>query len=590
LVSLLRTVLLGALGLAVPLRAGEAVKNPDTYVYATLSDANSMDPAWDYDSVSNAIVGNMYENLFMFDGPSTEKLIPLLATRVPSKENGLISPDGLTYRIPIRQGVKFHDGSLMSTDDVRYSILRFLLQDRASGPSGLLLEPLLGYASTRDAKGVLNKRAFHDAVRAVEVERDELILKLPRPYAPLLTILASWAPVVSKRWAIRHDDWHGTEATWTKFNNPNKETSPFFSGEMGTGAFKLERWDRKLKEAVLTRHDGYWRTPAKLKRVVVKAVPEFGTRKLMLLAGDADSIQADRSQISQLQGLPGVDVIDDLPVLAMDPILFFSFAINPAGNPFIGSGKLDGEGIPPDFFADINIRRGVAYSIDYAGLIRDVYRGKGTQATGCIPKGMAGYNPAQPTFRLDPAKAAENFKRARDGRVWERGFKFTLTYNAGKSAHQILCQMLKKNLESLNPKFHVEVRPMDWPAFLDAANTSKMPLPIMTWSVDYPDPHDFAYPLMHSKGTYPFVQKYSDSEADRIIEEALRETKLPRRKELYARLLEIEHEDVPHLVIVDQARFRTQRSWVKGWYHNPILPDAPYGGYFYPLSKSAAGP
>jgi peptide/nickel transport system substrate-binding protein len=585
----MRALILSALASAVPLRAGEAVKNPDTYVFATLADANSLDPAWDYDSVSNTIVGNVYENLFMFDGASTEKLIPMLATRVPSRANGLISADGLTYRIPIRPGVKFHDGSLMTAEDARYSILRFLLQDRASGPSSLLLEPLLGYESTRDAKGNLNDRAFRDAARAVTVDRDALVLRLPRPFAPLLTILAAWAPVTSKRWAASHGDWDGTEATWARYNNPNKETSPFFEREMGTGAFKLERWDRKLKEAVLARHDGYWRTPAKLARVVVKAVPEFGTRKLMLQAGDADSISADRSQLSQLRGLPGVDLIDDLPVLAMDPILFFSFAINAAGNPFIGSGKLDGEGIPPDFFADADVRKGVAYSVDYAGLIRDVFRGKGTQATGCVPKGMFGYNAAQPTFQLDVAKAADYFKRARGGLVWEKGFRFSLTYNVGKTSHQILCAMLKKNLESLNPRFHVDVRPMDWPAFLDAANSGKMPVPITTWSVDYPDPHDFAYPLMHSQGTFPSVQKYRDPEADRIVDEALRETRLERRKELYARLLEIEHEDVPHLVIVDQVKFRTQRSWLRGWYHNPILPDAPYGGYFYPLYKQAKG-
>jgi peptide/nickel transport system substrate-binding protein len=582
---MLSRALLISLALAAPSRAADEVKNPDTYVLATLADANSLDPAWVYDSVSAAIVENLYENLFAFEGGSTEKLIPLLAKRVPTKENGLISADGLTYRIPIRSGVKFHDGTLMTTDDVRYSILRFMLQDRASGPSGLLLEPLLGYESTRDAKGVLNRQAFHDAVRAVEVDRDFLVLKLPRPFAPLLSILASWAPVVSKRWAVRNDDWHGTEGTWEKFNNPSKETSPFFAGEMGTGPFKLERWDRKLREAVLVRHEGYWRVPAKLKRVVVKAVPEFGTRRLMLLAGDADVIAADRSQISQLQGQPGVDVIDDLPALALDPILFFSYAINPTANPFIGSGKLDGEGIPPDFFADINIRRGVAYSMDYAGLIADVYRGKGTQATGCIPKGMAGHNPDQPPYKLDRAKAIENFKRSHDGRVWEKGFRFTLTYNAGKTAHQILCSMLKKNIESLNPKFRVDVRPMDWPAFLDAANSGRMPLPIMTWSADYPDPHDFAYPLMHSRGVFPSVQKFADSEADRVVEEALRETDMPKRVKLYARLQEIEHEDVPHLVLVDQARFRTQRSWVKGWVHSPI--HSPEGGFFYPLYKAA---
>ena len=199
-------VLLLALAPASPARASEAVKNPDTYVYAALSDANSLDPAWSYDSVSNTVVANVYEFLFDYDGTSTEKIVPQLATQVPTKENGLISADGLTYRIPIRQGVKFHDGTTMTVEDVRYSLLRFLLQDRAAGPSGMLLEPLLGYESTRDAKGILNKLSFRDAARAVEADRNFIVLKLPRPFSPLVSVLAGWAPVVSKHWAIAHGD------------------------------------------------------------------------------------------------------------------------------------------------------------------------------------------------------------------------------------------------------------------------------------------------------------------------------------------------------------------------------------------------
>jgi peptide/nickel transport system substrate-binding protein len=570
-------------------RADDAVKNPDTYVHLTVSDADSMDPAWAYDTVSSLIQGNVYENLFFFEGTSTEKLVPFLASKVPTKENGLISADGLTYRIPIRTGVRFHDGSVMTPEDVRYSILRFLLQDRSSGPSALLLEPLLGYTSTRDEKGALNPAAFRDATRAVSLDGGTLVLKLPHPFAPLLSVLASWCPVVSKSWAVKHGDWDGTEATWARFNNPSKESSPFFEKVMGTGPFALERWDRKAKEFVLTRHDGYWRAPAKLKRVLIKDVPEFGTRKLMLQAGDADSIQEDRSQFTQLHDLPGVTLFDDLPILSMDPMIFFNFKINVVGNPYVGSGRLDGAGIPSDFFADKEVRRGIAYALDYAGYIKDVFRGKGTQATGCVPKSLPGYSASQPTYRLDLEEAKKHFQKAFGGQVWEKGFHFTLTYGVGRSAHQILCQMLKRNLESLNPKFQVDVRPMDWPAFLDASRSGKLPLPVMRWGGDYPDPHDFAFPLMHSKGTYPSLQHYSNPEADRLIEAAIRETRMARRKELYRRLIALEHDDLPHLVVIDQAVFHTQRSWVRGWRYNPIYPDAPYGGYFYPLSKSATG-
>jgi len=567
--------------------AAEPVKNPDTYVHLTVADADSMDPAWAYDTVSSLIQGNVYETLFFYEGASTEKLIPFLAAKVPTKANGLISADGLTYRIPIRQGVRFHDGSIMKAEDVRYSLLRFMLQDRSSGPSALLLEPLLGYSSTRDDKGVLKPGAYRDAARAVSLDGQTLVLRLPHPFAPLLAVLASWSPILSKSWAVEHGDWDGTEATWARFNNPSKETSPFFEKEMGTGPFALEHWDRKSKEFALTRFDGYWRAPAKLKRVIVKAVTEFATRKLMLQAGDADSIQEDRSQFSQLASIPGVTITDDLPVLSVDPMLFFNFKINVVGNPYVGSGRLDGAGIPPDFFADKDVRLGVAYALDYAGYVRDVYRGKGTQATGCIPKSLPGFSGKQPTYELDIEEAKKHFQKAFGGQVWDKGFRFTLTYNGGRSAHQILCQMLKRNIESLNPKFQVDIRPVDWPAFLDASNSGKLPLPVMRWGGDYPDPHDFAFPLMHSQGTFPLTQKYANPEADRLIDEALKETRMEKRKELYRRLVAIEHDDLPHLVVVDQVAYHTQRSWVGGWRYNPIYPDAPYGGYFYPLFKRA---
>ncbi len=254
-----------------------SVKNPDTYTYVTISEADSLDPAWSYDTASHMLSLNIYEPLFWFDGESTADLVPLIATKVPSRKNGLISKDGRTYTIPIRKGVKFHDGSEMTPEDVRYSIMRFMLLDRAAGPSSLLMEPLLGYPSTRDEKGKLNENAYKDAARAVKVKGGNIVLTLPKPYAPILSILASWAPVMPRKWGAKNGAWDGSEATWKKFNNPDKQSSPFHEASNGTGAFKLDRWDRKTKESVLVRNDGYWREPAKLKRVVVKALKEFGT-------------------------------------------------------------------------------------------------------------------------------------------------------------------------------------------------------------------------------------------------------------------------------------------------------------------------
>src|SRR5437879_2573042 len=47
-----------------------------TYVELTISDADSMDPAWAYETASNEVIRNVYEPLFAFDGVSTMKLVP----------------------------------------------------------------------------------------------------------------------------------------------------------------------------------------------------------------------------------------------------------------------------------------------------------------------------------------------------------------------------------------------------------------------------------------------------------------------------------------------------------------------------------
>jgi peptide/nickel transport system substrate-binding protein len=562
-----------------------AIKNPDTYTYLTISDADSLDPAYSYDTASHMVALNVYEPLFQFEKTSTEKLIPLVADKVPTVANGGISPDGKTYTIGIRKGMKFHDGTPVTPEDVKYSILRFILQDRSAGPSSLLLEPLLGYPTTRDDKDKIKPEVWADANRAVSLNGDKLVLRLPRPYAPILTILASWAPVLSKKWATANGDWDGTEATWQKYNNPQKQTSPFFEKAMGSGPFKLERWDRKTKEFILTRFDDYWRGKAKLKNVVIKGVNEFGTRKLMLQAGDADAIYADRPLLSQLSGLPGVQIIDDLPTVEMNPVVFFTYQINNVGNSFLGSGKLDGNGIPADFFSDKDVRKGFAYAFDYKGFIQDVFRGKGTQATGAIPKSLPGHDPNGKKYQLDLKKAEEHFKKAWGGKVWENGFKFTIAFNSGNLPRQTVCQIIKRHVEQINPKFKIDVRAVEWPTFLDAYKASKLPIFVMGWNADYPDPHNFAFPLLHSKGDYPHTQKFKNAEFDKIIEAANGETNLAKRKQLYAKLIALAHEETPQLYIIDAVRYRTQRDWVKGWYHNPIFPDSPYGSYFYSISK-----
>src|SRR5579864_8332913 len=194
--------------------AGAPVKNPDTFIELQVTDITSLDPALAYDIYSyEPIWPNVYETLIMYAGSSLDRFEPMLSTRVPTLQNGGISQDGLTYTFPIRQGVRFHDGSTMTADDVVYSVRRFLLQDQAGGPAWLLLSPLLGVDSTRDAQGKIQV-TWDQVQKAVSAQGNTVVFHLKKPFAPFLTIMAAWGAVMPRKWAAAHGDWDGQAGTW----------------------------------------------------------------------------------------------------------------------------------------------------------------------------------------------------------------------------------------------------------------------------------------------------------------------------------------------------------------------------------------
>ncbi len=559
------------------------VKNPDTLIVADIGTVDSLDPAWAYDTASGARIFNIYETLITFKGGSTDEFVPLLATKVPTVENGLISPDGLTYTFPIRKGVKFHNGEPLTPEDVEYSFERAMVQDRDGGPVWMLYEPLLGIHGSRDGNGNIIID-FEDIDRAVEVEGGSVVFHLKQPYPPFLAILANtWGSIVNKKFCVENGDWPGTADTWKEYNNPEPGKETLHGIACGTGPFKLERWEPGV-ETVIVRFDDYWREPARLKRVMWKVVDEWTTRKLMFLAGDADIIYVPHAYVQELEGVKGINVAKNLPTLALSAA-FFNFDINPEGNADIGSGKLDGEGIPPDFFADKDVRLGFAYSFDWETYLRDVFHNEALKPVGPIPEGIAYRNPDQETYYFDPAKAKAHFKKAWDGKVWEKGFKFTLLYNSGNTQREIAARIFEENVEALNPKFQIEVRPVDWSAYLKELVNRRLTLFIIGWLPDYADPHNFVHPFMHSQGDFSSFQSYSNPIVDELINRGIRTVDPEKRRSIYYQLQWIYHEDVPSVPLYQELVRHYERDWVHGWYYNPIYPNGEIQGYLYPIYK-----
>ena len=571
-----------ALLLAATPRLARAAPAPaDTFAYDIVGDVNTLDPHWQYDSVSHTVAWQAYETLIFYRGTSIKDFDPLIASVVPTRENGLVTADGLRYTFPIRKGVRFHDGSLLTPADVKYSLLRFLLMDRAGGGSGLLLEPILGLQSTRDGQGRLRNGVFEAADGAVRIEGQAVVIELEGPFAPFLQIVAAFCPIVSKSWIVAHGGWDGTAAQLPKLNNIPKESSPLYDRINGTGPFTLESWDRKEKRLALVRFDKYWRGAARLKRLVFKTVDDAAARRERLASGEADATMLERQFAPQFETLPGVTVEDELPLLEVNNAFVFNQRIDPAANPDIGSGKLDGGGIPPDFFADADLRRAFAQAFDYEGYIREGCRGKAQKARGPIPAGVSGYDESMHVPAFHPSRAAELFQSAWKGRVWQQGFKLAVAYEQGRGDRRLACEILKRGVETLNPKFKIECRAVLFSTWLGRFVQGKYPLVCARWALDYPDPHNAVQPFLDSQGYFAKATGYSNVRADRLIREAAVELEPDHRNALYRELQALAAIDLPAFFTVDTYGLRVYRSNVRDWAYNPMLDY----GYFYPVYK-----
>ncbi len=214
-------------------------KDPTTFVAATFGEPELIDPTLTYETAGGQIIQQTYDTLIFYNRENAVEFVPMLATEVPSVENGGISADGMTYTFKIRPGVKFHDGTDMTPSDVAYSFQRGILQGGTSSPQFLLTEPVLGAGVFDIAEVVDPTGALDDdpaALAAVDAATLEAACKkvtdaivaddaagtvtftLANPWGPFLaTIANSWGSVQSKAWVASKGGWDGDCATWQNF-------------------------------------------------------------------------------------------------------------------------------------------------------------------------------------------------------------------------------------------------------------------------------------------------------------------------------------------------------------------------------------
>jgi peptide/nickel transport system substrate-binding protein len=568
-------------------------------VYATIGEPYCLDPAVENVGEGVGLLLNIYETLVWYDGPRTDVLIPVLATEVPSVENGLISSDGLAYTLHVTPGVTFHDGTMLTAEDVVYSIQRVLRIHSTGGPSWMLEQVLTDYVSyflgstVADYTAASNNAPWITAlleplgadhtiteadVQAVSeasvVKADDMtvIFRLTHAFPAFVSELASGAcSIVSRDYVEAHGGVvNGEESAWMNMHT------------CGTGPYEFVTWDLGVSIS-LKRFAGYHGTPPSLVDVTVAYVNDVNTRLMMLEDGTADSIYLPSSYEYMVAGNPDVMVIKGYPTFDMD-FAAFNFHIDSTS-----LNSTYGGTITDDFFTDLHMRKAFAHLVDYANLIQQ-RNGNAMQSNGPIPKGMLGYDPTVPVYTYDLAVAQAELELAKNPATgnswWVDGFAIPLFFNAGNIYRQAFCEGMKTALESLGTQFTIIVVPLDWPTYVHwiFSSPSIMPMLVGGWGPDYADPDDYATPLLDSTyGYYMTFSGYANPAIDALVREAAAELDPAIRISLYSQLSWLAHDDVPYLWLTQALSFQVMRSWVAGYYYNPMH----YGLYYPALSKVA---
>lgn len=409
---------------AAPTRGGN-------FVMALSSDVATLDPAHaGYDFASWSMTIAVYSALVDYDQG--------LNLKGDLASSWTVSPDGMTYTFHLRPGVKFSDGTPLTSDDVRYTIER-ILDPKTASEGSWVFQNVVG--ADKFASGT----ASHvSGVQTLDPSTVTIELTAPEPY--FLNLLAMpYGRVV-------------------KASQVQKFASTFSNHPLGSGPFMLQEWTAGQK-LVLGRNANYY-DPTR---------PYLDSVTVLLNQNDQTRIlEFERGQLS----------ISDIPSAA-----YVQITTDPKYKPYLVTSK-----DPDTYFIGMKtnqhpfdnalVRQALNYAVNKKRLVQ-LLNGRGVVSHGVIPPSMAGYDPHRRGYQYDPSKARTLLAQA----GFPNGFSTELwTINDETSTRVV--QSVANDLSAVGVK--ADIRAVDSSTFYSVVgDAKKVPMFLTFWWQDFPDPYDF---------------------------------------------------------------------------------------------------
>ena len=512
-----------AAALAALLSATALSAHAQTLRWAAQNDILTLDPHSQNHATTNAILMHAYEGLTRY-GPAYQ-VEPALATKWT-----YLSPTQV--RFDLRKGVKFHDGTAFTADDVVFSFTRIR---QPQGTMGIYVTGI-------------------SEIKKIDDHTVDFIMSAPNPL--LLRNIIDFR-ILSKAWAEKN-------RTTNTQDYKAKEENFASRNVMGTGSYKITGWQPEQRITMAINADWWDKHSGNVREVIYTPIKSDPTRVAALLSGDVDMLTDLPTQdVARLRGDSKLKIVDGPEVRT----IYLA--------PDVGSAELkysDVKGKNP--LADKRVRQALSMAIDREAIRRNIMRGLSIPAGLMVAPGVNGHTPELDTAtKLD----VEGAKKLLAEAGYPNGFE--LRFNTPNNRYvndEEIAQAIVAMWARVGVKTTLAAENMA--TFIQKVQNFDSSMYLLGWGVATYDAQYSLQSLIRSRtsgadGNFNF-SRISDKEVDRLVDAMKTETDVAKRNGMIRDALVRTRDEVLTIPLHHQMRPWAMKAGVSTVHRSDDRPEA----------------
>lgn len=495
--------------------------NQSALVFGSGGQPANLEPGNIEDGNSLYAQHQIYDRL-IDSAPGKTDLVPALATEWNTPD------DGKTWRLTLREGVKFHDGTDFNAEAVRFNVNRWWDPKdpngfRSAGKSYAIWSSLFG-----GYKG--DENSLMQAVNVIDSKTIEFVLK--EPFAAFPAAISSGYFGIASPTAVKQ--------AGARYGTPG-------SVAVGTGPYVFKEW-RSGDRIVYEANPNYWNGAPKSQNLVIRFIQEPSARLAELRSGTVDfTVDLAPDQLQE------VSADANLKVVKRPSFNVGYLGLNPSYEPL----------------SKPEVRRAIAMAINKGEIVKAFWGDLAQSDSNFLPPSMETFrNKQMGQYEFNPDQAKQLLAQA----GYPNGFDLDLWYMPVSRPYfptpKPIAEAFAADLSAIG--IRVKLNTKDWAAYLeDRLKAPGYQAFMLGWTGDYGDPDNFMF-AHFGPGATKDLGNWKNDQVFNLLTEARKTGDQAKRAEYYQQAEQILFNEAVRIPIVHSEPLLGQRANIQGWSPSPL--------------------